>query len=294
MERLVFSLPGNEALAFRIAEQLNAPAGEATFRYFPDGESYVRIISRVRAKHIILVCTLDHPDSKLLPLLFFSRTAKELGAEKIILVAPYLSYMRQDKRFHEGEAVTSTHFAQVLSSFIDGLVTIDPHLHRRNSMAEIYSVPCSIIHASSLISDYIRKNISNALLIGPDSESEQWVSQVAKECNSPFIVLQKERLGDKSVRITVPDVSGFGKYIPVLVDDIISTARTMIESVRLLKQQLGNAPVCIGTHAIFAGNAYNELLEAGAEKIVTCNTIVHRSNGIDVSRVLAEKISYVQ
>ena len=129
-----------------------------------------------------------------------------MGAASVCLVAPYLAYMRQDTRFNPGEAVTSEYFARLLSGAIDRLITIDPHLHRRNSMQEIYSVPCDVLHAAGVISAWIRENIPQALLIGPDSESEQWVSEVARNAGAPSIVLEKIRHGDRDVEVSVIDV----------------------------------------------------------------------------------------
>ena len=151
MKPIVFALPGNEALAKSIAKAVQADLGESVIRQFPDGETYVRVLSDVKDRKTIMVCTLAHPDEKLLPLYFLSKTLKSLGADCTCLVAPYLAYMRQDKVFNQGEGVTSEYFASLISGFADTLITIDPHLHRRHSMSEIYSIPCKVIHALSLI-----------------------------------------------------------------------------------------------------------------------------------------------
>lgn len=136
----------------------------------------------------------------------------------------------------------------------------------------------------------IKGNIKNPVLIGPDEESRQWVEDVANKAGAPFTVLTKIRHGDKDVEVSVPDVEKYRDHTPVLVDDIVSTARTMIETVDHLNDAAMNSPVCIGVHAVFAGNAYLELEKAGVEKIVTCNTIKHDSNEIDISNILAETI----
>lgn len=286
MRPIIFSFPGNELLAETISIGINAEKGNFLLREFPDGESYVRILSEVEEKDVIVICTLQHPDTKILPLLFLCSLLKDLKAKSISLAAPYLSYMRQDKQFCPGEAVTSTYFAKLLSSFIDRLITIDPHLHRRTSMKEIYSVPCEVIHAAELISGWIKNNIENPLLIGPDKESEQWVSEVAHNANAPFIILEKNRKGDRDVVISVPYVEKFKDHTPVLVDDIISTAKTMIETVKHLNTAQMKPPVCIGVHAIFAGKAYTDLLTSGVKEIITCNTIPHESNKIDISEMI--------
>ena len=286
MKTILFALPGNEELTSKLAKHLQAEIGITTIRQFPDGETYVQIKSDVKGKKVVLVCTLSQPDSKLLPLYFLSKTAKDLGADCTCLIAPYLAYMRQDKRFHPGEAITSEYFGSLISQFAETLVTIDPHLHRRSSLSEVYQIPCRVEHAANHISEWIKNNIENPVLIGPDSESEQWVSEVAKNAEAPFLVLEKIRHGDNDVEVSVPDVQNYKNHTPVLVDDIISTARTMIETVEHLKRAEMKPPVCIGVHAVFSGNAYQELKDSGTANIVTCNTIPHESNKIDISDIL--------
>lgn len=290
MKTILFALPGNEELARLLAERLGAELGEAALRHFPDGESYVRILSDVNGKKAVLACTLDRPDAKLLPLYFLSKVAKSLGAACTCLVAPYLAYMRQDKVFKEGEGITSKYFARLISGFADSLITVDPHLHRISNLDAVYDIPTEVVRAASHISHWIKENIQSPLLVGPDSESEQWVSEVAKNAKAPFIVLEKIRRGDRNVEVSIPQVEAYQNHTPVLVDDIISTARTMIETVGHLSQAKMRPPVCIGVHAVFSGNAYQNLLGAGTSRVVTCNTIPHESNAIDVSDLYIEFI----
>lgn len=288
MKTILFALPENEMLAEKLIARFECEKGEVTIRHFPDGETYIRIHSEVKDKRVILLCTMHRPDDKLLPLYFLSKTAKELGAACTCLIAPYLAYMRQDKRFNPGEAVTSEYFGALISGFAETIVTIDPHLHRRSSLSEVYQIPTQVMHASAHISSWIRNNVENPVMIGPDSESEQWVSKVAKNAGTPFIVLEKTRHGDRHVEVSVPHVEAYQNHTPVLVDDIISTARTMIETVGHLNRAGMKAPVCIGVHAVFAGTAYADLMSAGARKVITCNTIPHKSNEINISDLLAE------
>ena len=128
MSAIVYPLPGNEVVAHSLAAEIDGEIGKLVVRRFPDGESYFRYETPIDGREVILVASLDRPDEKVLPVIFAAGTAKELGASKVGLVAPYLAYMRQDKRFNPGEAVSSIYFAKVLSSWIDWLVTIDPHL----------------------------------------------------------------------------------------------------------------------------------------------------------------------
>lgn len=291
MDALILALPGNESLATAIANRLSLPMGQITVRHFPDGETYVRIDSPVRDRHVIIVCGLHDPDPKTAALIFTAATARDLGASKVGLVAPYLSYMRQDKRFHEGEGVASVMFANLLSRYVDWIVTVDPHLHRWKSLGEIYPIPNAVVHAAPLLADWIVKNVSSPILIGPDSESEQWVSEVARLAGAPHLVLEKIRRGDRDVVVSVPDAKRLQGRTPVLVDDIISTARTMIAALQQIVSREMPKPVCVGVHAVFSGDAFSALQAAGAAIIVTTNTIPHPSNAIEIAPAVADAIT---
>ena len=231
---LLIAMPGNEQLASALASELGYEIGTLEMRQFPDGETYLRFLTSPEQRSVALVCTLDHPNDKVLSLLFAAATARELKASKVGLISPYLAYMRQDRRFKPGEAVTSREVARLLSDAFDWLVTVDPHLHRYGSLGEIYTIPTRVVHAAPLISEWIKANVANPLIIGPDSESEQWVAAVARDAGAPFAVLEKVRHGDRDVEITLRDLGAWMDRTPVLVDDIISSGRTMIEAVKLL------------------------------------------------------------
>ena len=287
---VIFALPGNERLANALAIHLAAEAGRLTVRRFPDGETYVRIETPVAGRDVILVCTLHRPDDKVLPLLFLAATARELSAQRVGLVAPYLAYMRQDRRFTAGEGVTSAYFAEIISRAVSWLVTVDPHLHRRGALGDIYPIPHTVISAAPRISAWVRENVTRPVLVGPDSESVQWVRAVAEDAGAPFVVLEKLRRGDRDVQTSVPNVERWGDHTPVLVDDIISTGRTMIETVGHLRRAGLAPPVCIGVHGVFAEDAFDQLVAAGAACVVTSNTIPHPSNAINLTPLLADAI----
>jgi len=293
MRPIVIAVPGSEAHAERLAPLLRGEPAPIVVRHFPDGEVYVRIEAPVTDREVVLVCGLDKPHEKILPLLFLAATAKDLGARRVGLVAPYLSFMRQDSRFKPGEGVTSRYFARLLSDTVDWLVTVDPHLHRWDSLDEIYQIPSRVAHAAPAIARWVRDEIDRPLLVGPDAESEQWVAAVAALADAPFVVLEKVRHGDRDVDVSPPDLAPHAGRTPVLIDDIISTARTMIETLGHLSRAGAPPPVCVGIHAVFADHAHDDLLAAGASRIATCNTIAHRSNAIMVDDALAAEVRAV-
>ncbi len=290
---IIVPLPGNEELAVALARGLAGELVVPEMRSFPDGETYFRLAANVRGRSVALVCTLDRADAKFLPLVFAADTARDLGAARVGLVAPYLAYMRQDRRFQDGEAVSSRIFAATLSAHIDWLVTVDPHLHRLHSLGEIFTATARVVHAADAISKWIGREVANPVLIGPDSESAQWVGQVAKDAGAPFVVLCKLRKGDHDVEVAPPDVEKWRSHTPVLVDDIISTGRTMIETLGHLRRAGLKPAVCVGVHAIFADAAYESLLAARPARIVTTNTVKHQTNGIDLTGLLAAAVAEV-
>jgi ribose-phosphate pyrophosphokinase len=286
---MVIAMPGTDALANAIAA---AVAGELTgieTRRFPDDEVYLRLQADPKGRSVVVVATLDRPDAKLLSVLFAAGAARSLGAAHIGLVAPYLPYMRQDKRFRDGEAVTSVHFADMVSAAFDWLATVDPHLHRYRSLGEVYRIPAVALQAAPLLSAWIRQHVARPLLVGPDAESEQWVSAVAARAEAPHVVLSKERFGDRDVRVSVPDLSRWAGHTPVLVDDIVSSARTMIEACRHMVAAGLPRPVCVAVHALFAGDAFQSLRQV-AGRIVTTNTVPHETNAIEIAPLFGRSL----
>jgi ribose-phosphate pyrophosphokinase len=169
-------------------------------------------------------------------------------------------------------------------------MTIEPHLHRYKELNEIYSITSFSLQATDNIANWIKIHISNPIIIGPDSESKLWVEKIANKIQSPCLILEKIRHGDKEVEIKIPNVQNYRNYTPVLVDDIISTGRTMLAAIKLLADLEFPPPVCIGVHAIFSANAYDELSKIRGIRIITCNTINHITNEIDVSDQFIEKL----
>jgi ribose-phosphate pyrophosphokinase len=291
MSPLLFQIDAAPGLCAGLARRLGAETGLVELRHFPDGESYVRFGTPVAQRDVILLCTLDRPDPKLAPLLFAACAARRQGASSVGLAAPYLAYMRQDTAFRAGEAVTSEIFAKLVSGAVDWLVTLDPHLHRYPALDSIYETPALAATATEAIGRWIADNVERPLIVGPDQESRAWAERIARHSGGKAVILSKRRSGDRSVRIDDRGLEPIEGATPVLVDDIASTAQTLIEAIRLITGKGGHAPVCAVVHAIFAEDSYQSLLALGVERVVSTNTVAHVSNAIDIAAPLADAIS---
>lgn len=272
-----------------LCAKLPIERGIVSSRVFPDGEAYLRIDTPVDDRCCIVLADLAHPDSKYLPLAFLLATLREFGASSVGLVAPYLSYMRQDRRFIEGEALTSRIFARMLSAQIDWLVTVDPHLHRYHSLNQIYSVPTRVVQGAPALADWLRGQ-TNLLLVGPDAESEQWVAEIARRSGHPFVVGAKRRYGDRDVVVTLPTLTSFAGRTAIIIDDVISSGQTVVKCMDALQQQGIQQISCAAVHGIFAGDIDNTLVQRGLTQLITTNSIPHSSNVVDLTDSLLEPI----
>jgi ribose-phosphate pyrophosphokinase len=287
---IVISLPGGARLAADLARELDCETSELALHRFPDRETLVRIDVPVKGRCVVIAGSLNDPDTKTLPLLFAADAARDLGAAQMGLVAPYLAYMRQDRRFNTGEAITSRSYARLLSGSLDFLVTTDPHLHRWHGLDELYPIRTQVVPAAPAIAQWVRAEVPLPIIVGPDAESSQWVAEVARLCDAPWAVLSKVRHGDRNVSVNLPAGIDWQTRCPVLVDDIVSSGQTLLAAVEALRKAGSPPPVCVAVHALFEGEALWRLLAAGAARVVSCDTIAHSSNAIAMAASLAPVI----
>lgn len=291
MMPVLLSFPDDRPLAAAVADRIGARMGRLEWRHFPDGESLVAVDEDIAGADVVLVASLNDPDRKALPLRFAARTAQELGARRVGLVAPYLAYMRQDARFHPGEAVSANAFPQFLDESVDWLVTVDPHLHRIAALDKVFRIPATAVAAAPQLASWIRREVTKPMLIGPDSESARWVADVALQAHVPYEVLHKTRRGDREVEVSLPDIERLRGCTPVLVDDIVSSGRTLIAALEHLARLHLPPAVCIVIHPIFAGDAWECLRRAGAGRIVSTDSIAHPSNAISLVEAIAGAVA---
>lgn len=287
---ILVPFPEMKTLARSLAPALDADLCPLDWHRFPDGESLMTLPDDMRDADVAILATLRDPDRLALPLRFAAQTARELGARNVGLIAPYLGYMRQDRRFHDGQAVSAKLFAGFLAESFDWLVTVDPHLHRIARLEDIFSIPAERVASAPLLAKWIRTNLPDAVLLGPDSESQQWVTEVARLAARPYEVLRKIRTGDHEVDISVPESAALLEGTPVILDDIASSGRTMARAVEQLLAAGTGSPVCLAIHAVFAEGAHDVIMSAGAARIVTTDTIPHPSNAIGTAAVLAKSL----
>ena len=164
----------NDDRGIDIANIIGIPHLNIDVHHFPDNESKVTL-PILSTDAIAIYLSLDQANSKLIELMLACATLQESHHKPIILIAPYLGYMRQDIAFEIGEAVSQKIIGNFLANYITDIITVDSHLHRTTEL--IHAIPCE--HAINLSSaglqaDFLGEHHDNPILIGPDEESEQW------------------------------------------------------------------------------------------------------------------------
>ncbi|MBS3123527.1 ribose-phosphate diphosphokinase [Candidatus Woesearchaeota archaeon] len=289
---IITSCGNSISLAQRLAKSLKVKFSPLNIGSFPDGDIYLRFNTQLNKQTVVIVNSFQPESNKaLFNIVFAAQTAKDLGAKKVILVAPYLAYMRQDKRFNPGEAISSKIMARLLNDSIDKIITIDPHLHRYKSLKDIFTIQTKKLTTNPLIAHYVKKHIKNSLIMGPDWESYQWAEDIAKEIKVKNTVLAKTRYSSRHVSVEMKDPQSLKNKNIVIVDDIISTGHTMIEAAKKAKQKGAKSIIAIGVHGLFVENALDKMKKY-FDQIITTNCIEHKTNKIDILPLLVEEIKH--
>ena len=199
--------------------------------------------------------------------------------------------MRQDIAFHPGEAVSQQIIGRLLTDHFDAVVTVDPHLHRIERLDEAIPLAHAVaLTAVTPMAEFLSVHFEAPLLVGPDSESRQWVGSIAEVCGFDFTVGEKERFGDRNVRIRLSgDLPMTGRDV-VIVDDIASTGRTIIAAAESILAESPKSLSVLVTHALFAGDAEARIRRLGIDNLWSTDSIVHPTNTITLTPVLADGV----
>lgn len=289
MSVAVHAFPDEAAPAGRLADALGAPLGLVETHTFPDGE----IVTYVPppAKTTIVYRSLNRPNPKLVELLLAQDAWWRAGAERLILVAPYLCYMRQDAVDRPGAPISQEAVGAFLARRFDRIVTVDPHLHRTPDLDSVLpGIEAVCVSASAAVAGWIAAQPADAVLAGPDAESRQWVEPMALADGRPWLVMAKQRRGDHDVAVAVgEDVDISGRPV-ILIDDVCSTAETLIAAARALTARGADSVSAFVTHALFDEAAARRLRDAGVVQVSSTDSVLHPSNTTPLGGLLADAL----
>ena len=284
---VVHALRDSARFARRLARSLNASFAAVRTHPFPDGETLVRVTHNIGVE-AILVQSFNDPDRKLMPALLAADALRRAGASRVTLVAPYLAYMRQDRVFRSGEPISQRVFGQCLGRAFDRVLTVEAHLHRTHRLSDVTGRARSLSAAPAIARWLVRRG-GSAIAVGPDEESEPWIRAVARAAGVRWVVGLKQRLGDRRVRVRLPELPRGARA--VVIDDIASSGATIAAAVRALRKRGVRTVDAVVVHAIFAPGALDLIRRAGARSVVSCDTVQHPTNKIQCAPLVSAALA---
>jgi ribose-phosphate pyrophosphokinase len=250
----------------------------------------MRVTVGPAAPTTVIYASLDQPNDKLLAILFAAEALRRAGAQRLVLLAPYLCYMRQDAAFHQGEAISQRVVGRLIASIVDRVITVDAHLHRTADIAAVFpGIEADNLSAMPVIASALRvTGIDPAtVVVGPDTESRPWIRDLADRLGLPYEVAQKIRRGDRSVKIEFAGTALLAGRPVLLVDDIVSSGGTLIACAKALKAAGAGAIDAVITHALFPSGMAREFAEAGVRSVRSTCSVPHPTNAIPLDEILA-------
>ncbi len=283
---LILSFSKTKEIGKKVARILKAQYTAVTVEQFPDKELKINLNKNPKKQNIIIIQSFTDPNKTIIETLLTAYTVKKFGCKKLILVATYLPYLRQDQTFKKYEAVSAKIIMKILSNTFNKIYIVDPHLHRIKKIKKL-SKKARRITSNQAIASYIKKNfrLADTLIVGPDKESFQWAESIAKNINLEANILKKQRFSSRKVKVS-QNIKGKFKRI-IIIDDIISTGKTMLETIKLAKKHTKNV-ICIGIHGIFSEDADKELRKHA--ELITTNSIKTKYSKIDISNEIAKHL----
>ncbi len=282
--------PASQDLGRKVAEMLKSKIVSVVFKAFPDGEYYLRFDGDLKGEEVVIVQTTGPPqDAHIMQLFLMVDAAKDLGAERVTAVVPYLAYARQDKRFLPGEAISiETLIKLIEASGTDRFLTVNIH---EKTVLEKFSIPTKNLSAITLLAEYFKnKGLAGAFSLAPDKGALELAKEADRVLDGRCGWLQKVRhrlTGEIRVEERRFDIEG--KDV-IVFDDIVSTGGTIAAAVKMLKTQGAKRVYAACVHPLLVGEAQRKIMQGGAEEIVGTDCVSSAVNVVSVAPLIVEAL----
>jgi len=283
--------PASQDLGRKIAYVLKSRIVSVVFKTFPDGESYLRLDGDVRGEEVVIVQTTGPPqDARIMQLFLMVDVAKDLGAERVTAVVPYLAYARQDKRFLPGEANSIETFIKLVeASGTDRFLTVNIH---KEDVLRRFSIPSENLSAITLLAEHFKnKGLVGAFSLAPDKGALELAKEADSVLNGGCGWLRKER--DRltgEIRVEEKKFNIEGRDV-IVFDDIISTGGTIAAAVEKLKMQGAKRVYAACAHPLLVGEAQRKIMQSGAEEIVGTDCVPSPVSVVSVAPLIAAALA---
>lgn len=294
-ELFVFSGTAHPKLAKDIAEQLGITLGSIKIEHFPDGEIFVQYLQNIRGGDVFLIQpTCYPPNETLMELLIMIDAAMRASAGRITAVIPYYGYARQDRKDKPRVAITSKLVANLLTAAgANRILALD--LHAQQIMG-FFDIPVDHLYAAPILYPHLRKMMGeNAVVVAPDSGSVKMAHNYSSALGAGLAVIAKRRTDAVSVESShlVGDVNG---RTCLIIDDLTSTAGTLIAGANLLKKEGAGRVIAAISHCLLNDVGIERLENSVIEELVTTDSVpeligkTKKLKTVSIAPIMAEAI----
>jgi len=281
--------PASAYLAEKISKLSGIRLMNVEHKLFPDGESYIRFPGRVKGEDLIVTQGMHPPqDRHIFQACLLAETALDLGASSVSLVAPYLAYARQDKRFLEGEVVSLNILLKLMKSVgYEKIYTVNIH---SPWVIESSPIPVIDLQAEEVLAEYLKGlGLEDVMVVSVGKKGEIMAKRVSEKLRAGYSVARSSRdkiTGEVSIELEKLEK----KKDVVVVDDIISTGGTMAKLVKVLKDMNVRRVIAACVHGLMVGDAVKRISDAGAELIAASDTVPSEYSKYSVAKIISDKI----
>ena len=296
----VFTGRANPELAQKICTSLQIPLGRGRTELFPDGELIVKVEEDVRGRDCFIVQPTSHPvNAHLIELMIWIDCLRRASAKQITAVIPYFGYARQDRKDEGRVPITAKLVANLLQTAgADRVVSVDLHAAQ---VQGFFDIPVDHLHATPVIEKWfaaMEVPVSSRVFVSPDVGNVKRAQVYAQRLGGEIVIIDKRRKSASQTKAAhiIGDVAGRNVF---MVDDMITTAGTMTEAVRILRDNGARDIYISATHAVFAPPALERLAACPFTKIAVtdtipignrCDSIKDRLVVLSIAPLLAEAI----
>ena len=263
-------------LAEDVADHLDIQMVPTTAYDFANGESFTRFAESVRGSDAFVLQSHGSPINQwIMEQLLMVDALKRASVKTITVVAPFFGYARQDKKHRGREPISARLMCDLFKTAgADRIMSVDLHAAQ---IQGFFDGPVDHLWAQPVLVEYVRTRVdtSNVTVVSPDAGrirvAEQWAAKLG---GGPLAFVHKTRdirTPNKAVaNRVVGDVEG---KTCVLVDDLIDTAGTISEAVRVVMAAGAKDVIVAATHGVLSDPASERLQDCGAREVVITDTL---------------------
>jgi ribose-phosphate pyrophosphokinase len=292
LERIrVFTGNANAALARKISENLGVSLGKAHVTAFSDGETRVEINENVRGMDVFIIQPTCPPvNITLMELLIMIDAVRRASADRITAVIPYYGYGRQDRKVAPRAPISAKLVADLITrAGANRVLAMDLHA---GQIQGFFNIPVDNLFATPVLLDYIKKNYQgdSIVTVSPDTGGVERARAFGKRLGASLAIIDKRREGPNEAQVM--NIIGHvkGKRV-ILLDDLIDTAGTVVQSAKALKEEGAVEVSACCTHPVLSGPAIERIEQSDLKEVIVTDTIPLHEKAKSCSRIKVLSVS---